>query len=189
MGTSSYNNYNHLTLTLTGPIRQQPGRTALICFCLFSVGFISTSFIQSLHYFNFNIHNNENINANNTYRSKNYNTIGITSKVKTHSNAPSSKMQVKVKRIALLGERNSGTTWLYSELEKCFPMVNVTPALTRWKHWFQEDIDTEYTRFQNDTMTYRSTDPSTLVIAEFRNVYDWVESMRNRPRKYCSDLV
>ena len=155
----------------TGPIRRRPEKAIVIAFCMFSVGFISTSFLQYTRKTSQSNHN----------RTPSHDDI-VSFKYRT-KNSKGNKA-VDVQRIALLGERNSGTTWLYDELQKCFPMVNVTPALTRWKHWFQEDIDTEWTRYNNDTMTYRSkSEPTTLVIAEFRNVYDWIESMRNRPRE------
>jgi len=73
-----------------------------------------------------------------------------------------------VKRIALIGERNSGTNWITAELTKCFPELDVQPRLVRWKHWFQHDIP------QKDGTAHEPT----LVIAQFRNVYEWVEAMR-----------
>jgi len=72
-----------------------------------------------------------------------------------------------IKRIALLGERNSGTRWMSKELERCFPDLKVTSRLLRWKHWFQHDDGQKHN--------------PTLVVAQFRNVYDWVESMRHVP--------
>lgn len=75
-----------------------------------------------------------------------------------------------VKTIALIGERNSGTTWMTSELKKCFASdeIEVKVGLTRDKHWFQAD----------DSTVPRK---STVVVAQFRNVYDWSASMRGRP--------
>ena len=70
-------------------------------------------------------------------------------------------------RIALLGERNTGTRWMTSQLTKCFPTIKVTSRLIRWKHWFQED-------------DHKSHNP-TLVIAQFRNIFEWTEAMRNVP--------
>ena len=78
-----------------------------------------------------------------------------------------------VVRIALLGERNSGTTWITEELQTCFPTLNVTPSLIRHKHWFQKDDRTE-------------PRVNTIVVAMFRNPYDWILAMRKRPH-HASD--
>jgi hypothetical protein len=72
--------------------------------------------------------------------------------------------------IALLGERNSGTSWMTQELKDCFESegIKVTAGLTKDKHFFQKDD---------------STVPkvSTMVIAMFRNPYDWAGAMNLRP--------
>mmetsp|Transcript_10127 Transcript_10127/g.12516 ORF Transcript_10127/g.12516 Transcript_10127/m.12516 type:complete len:376 (-) Transcript_10127:62-1189(-) len=88
-----------------------------------------------------------------------------------HQASPKRKVRKKksrpVKRIALLGERHSGTTWLTTELQKCFPSLPVSSRLLRWKHWFQDD----------DGKGHRQT----LVISLFRNPYEWTEAMRTGP--------
>ena len=74
-----------------------------------------------------------------------------------------------ITRIALIGERNTGTTWIYDELKTCFGnQVDITRGLTRYKHWFQTD---------------RSTLPrsNTIVLAMFRDPYDWIAAMKRRP--------
>jgi hypothetical protein len=58
-----------------------------------------------------------------------------------------------------------------TELAKCFPTLNVQPRLVRWKHWFQHDLP----------HTDGSPQEATLVIAQFRNVYEWIEAMRKVP--------
>ena len=89
----------------------------------------------------------------------------------THIRSNHSNNNNNVQRIALLGERNSCTNWMTTEeLTKCYPQVEATPDLTRWKHWFQEDDSIRGVQHNN-----------TLVLAKFRNVYDWLESMRLRP--------
>jgi len=70
-----------------------------------------------------------------------------------------------VTSIRLLGERNTGTNWITAVLADCFPDVDSAPRLIRWKHWFQED-------------DLRNDHPRTLVIAMFRNPYEWVAAMR-----------
>lgn len=162
----------------------------MLAFSLFSIGFIGSSYVRYyqekpsvLVTSSISNRNKQNINDNFTDNDKHNNQY-----IKRKSN---------ITRIALLGERNSGTNWLTDELTKCFapiPLVNVTPSLTRWKHWFQEDIDTEYTRSVNGESYRRqvkddeNSEVTTLVIAEFRNVYDWVESMRNRPHNMPSHM-
>lgn len=73
-----------------------------------------------------------------------------------------------VTSIRLLGERNTGTNWITAVLAECFPDVDSAPRLIRWKHWFQED-------------DLRNDHPRTLVIAMFRNPYEWVAAMRDKP--------
>eukprot|EP00980_Cylindrotheca_fusiformis_P006003 scaffold1284_cov108-Cylindrotheca_fusiformis.AAC.17 len=74
------------------------------------------------------------------------------------------------KRIALLGERNSGTTWISQQLKDCFASENmiVTTGLTKDKHFFQRD----------DGTIPRET---AYVIAMVRNPYDWAAAMNKRP--------
>ena len=83
------------------------------------------------------------------------------------TDTPKTDEKLLPQRIALLGERNTGTRWMTSQLEKCFPTIKVSSRLLRWKHWFQED-------------DHKSHKP-TLVIAQFRNVFEWTEAMRKVP--------
>lgn len=74
-----------------------------------------------------------------------------------------------IKQISILGERNSGTRWIYSHLGTCFNhTIPVKKRLTRYKHWFQYDAK-------------ENIPNSTLVIAQFRNPYEWIEAMRKIP--------
>eukprot|EP00980_Cylindrotheca_fusiformis_P006002 scaffold1284_cov108-Cylindrotheca_fusiformis.AAC.16 len=75
-----------------------------------------------------------------------------------------------IKRIALIGERNSGTSWITEELKQCFEAENlmVTAGLTKDKHFFQYD----------DATAERE---STYVVAMVRNPYDWAAAMNKRP--------
>jgi len=76
-----------------------------------------------------------------------------------------------VKSISILGERNSGTTWLYEHLGECFNhTVPIRRRLTRYKHWFQHETDRKDRQYDHS-----------LVINEFRNVYHWTEAMRKVP--------
>lgn len=71
--------------------------------------------------------------------------------------------------ISIIGERNSGTTWMYEHLNKCFNhSISVRRRLTRYKHWFQDE---NVGNIQNGT----------LVLSMFRNPYDWFEAMRKKP--------
>jgi hypothetical protein len=77
----------------------------------------------------------------------------------------------------LVGERHSGTTWINRHLTDCFePDVSVRSGLSRWKHWFQEDGD--FSSFQSQGgEEFRKT----VVVAQFRHPYHWVEAMRVKP--------
>lgn len=58
---------------------------------------------------------------------------------------------------------------MYSHLSECFNhTLKVKRELTRYKHWFQEPV---YDRYPHDT----------LVIAQFRNPYDWLKAMQSTP--------
>ena len=74
------------------------------------------------------------------------------------------------KRIVLLGERHSGTNWITNHLSDCFQGdATVTNENPRYKHWFQEE---DPTKVQKN---------SSVVVAMFRDPYDWVEAMRVEP--------
>ncbi|KAL7554587.1 hypothetical protein ACHAWF_018070 [Thalassiosira exigua] len=75
-----------------------------------------------------------------------------------------------IKSIRLIGERHSGTTWITEHLEECFgDQIEVKNKFTRFKHWFQVDAMPE------------DQHKSMIVVAMFRDPYDWVDSMRTRP--------
>lgn len=77
----------------------------------------------------------------------------------------------------LVGERHSGTTWIHDHLKDCFaPEVSVRSGLARWKHWFQFDGD--YSSYQS---TGGEISRKTVVVAQFRHSYQWVEAMRDKP--------
>uniref|UniRef100_A0A7S1ZB74 Sulfotransferase domain-containing protein n=1 Tax=Trieres chinensis TaxID=1514140 RepID=A0A7S1ZB74_TRICV len=75
----------------------------------------------------------------------------------------------RVDAIHFLGERHSGTNWIFNHLSECFnhtvPMKN---KMSRWKHWFQYEESGKVMK-------------NSLVIAQFRDPYDWVSSMFKRP--------
>ena len=91
---------------------------------LFLLGFLVTSFISSMDAITYDKRNHWK-----SIQDQDQEEEGDTLNGTHTSNSSSS-----VKRIALLGERNSGTNFMTEELERCYPMVNVTPYLTRWKH-------------------------------------------------------
>jgi len=115
-----------------------------------------------------------------------------TVKSETGKPEPTPGQYKRPQKIALLGERNTGTRWMTSELEKCFTSedtpelgLEVKSQLIRWKHWFQEEV-TPDDKEREDT----------LVINMFRNVYEWTEAMRKVPhhspmhlRKNWKDFV
>lgn len=83
--------------------------------------------------------------------------------------------------INLIGERHSGTNWINDHLQDCFgDQIAVESEFTRFKHWFQFD----------DSSVRNG---EAVVIAMFRDPYDWVEAMRERPHHAhdhadCTDL-
>lgn len=90
---------------------------------------------------------------------------------------PSSSVPT-VKAISILGERNSGTRWLWSHLSECFnSSIPVRRELVRYKHWFQ-DPNYNQSKVLDDT----------LVITIWRNVYEWIEAMRKTPHHASNHL-
>jgi hypothetical protein len=84
--------------------------------------------------------------------------------------APSTH-QTPIKTINLIGERHCGTKWITSHLQQCFASqdIKVLNRYTRWKHWFQ----------YQDAIQYPPN--SAVVVAMFRDPYDWIDSMRKKP--------
>ncbi|KAL7465400.1 hypothetical protein ACHAXS_005721 [Conticribra weissflogii] len=77
--------------------------------------------------------------------------------------------QYPVTNIALIGERHSGTNWITDHLQDCFGEdILVRVSYSRYKHWFQTDYNAIPTK-------------STVVVAMFRDPYDWVTAMWERP--------
>lgn len=74
-----------------------------------------------------------------------------------------------IKSISLLGERNSGTRWIYGHLGLCFNhTIPVHRSLSRYKHWFQYDDAKEIPK-------------NTLSIAMFRDPIAWTYAMQKVP--------
>lgn len=83
-----------------------------------------------------------------------------------------------IKAIAILGERNSGTRWLWTHLNECFNhSIPVKRELVRYKHWFQSP------HYNTSKIA-----EGTLVLTIFRNVYEWVEAMRKTPHHASNHL-
>eukprot|EP00545_Synedropsis_sp_CCMP1620_P004801 CAMPEP_0119009358 /NCGR_PEP_ID=MMETSP1176-20130426/4311_1 /TAXON_ID=265551 /ORGANISM="Synedropsis recta cf, Strain CCMP1620" /LENGTH=815 /DNA_ID=CAMNT_0006961863 /DNA_START=54 /DNA_END=2498 /DNA_ORIENTATION=- len=72
-------------------------------------------------------------------------------------------------RIIVIGERNSGVTWLEHSLNVCFPNATVSHTLQREGFLFQDEID----------LSKQETETHVVVVA--LNPYDWVHTMRTRP--------
>jgi len=76
-----------------------------------------------------------------------------------------------IKSINILGERNSGTTWMFEHLSLCFNhSIPVRRRLKRYKHWFQDE-----------NIPIEEIVDGTLVVAIFRNVFDWTRAMMATP--------
>jgi hypothetical protein len=88
-------------------------------------------------------------------------------RMNVEKNMLSSKQSIK--NIAIVGERNSGTSWITSHIQECFDhSLTVKDRFMRYKHWFQDD-------FREDIPD------QTLVLAIFRNPHDWVKAMSFKP--------
>jgi len=75
----------------------------------------------------------------------------------------------EIKVISILGERNTGTTWMYEHLNKCFNhTIPIKRRLTRYKHWFQDE------KIGSPIIN------QTLVLSMFRNPFEWTEAMRSK---------
>ncbi|KAL9182119.1 hypothetical protein ACHAXT_012771 [Thalassiosira profunda] len=83
-----------------------------------------------------------------------------------------------VEKLILLGERHSGTNWITDHLRECFgDDVEITDEYKRQKHWFQEeDLN-------------RVPANSAVVVAMFRDPYNWVEAMRVEPHHSPDHVV
>lgn len=116
--------------------------------------------------------------------------------------------QDKIDSIRLLGERHSGTTFLTHYLQSCFPNISVDDYFVNGKHWFQPSPEyvvntanlfgesglgataaNDYFYDRTWWQIAQSDDPSsyfqsTLVVALFRNPYDWIEGMRRIPHHW-----
>jgi hypothetical protein len=116
-----------------------------------------------------------------------------------------------IRNIRLVGERHSGTSFLTRYLKECFPSQSVGDFFLNHKHWFQPTPEyvvqssKRYGKFglsptllnNLDAKTWwqvgNSEEPKnefndTLVIAIFRNPYDWIEAMRLRPHHWSNHV-
>lgn len=79
----------------------------------------------------------------------------------------------KIRAVRIVGERNSGTSWVFGFLQDCFNhTLYVKDGVTRYKHFFQPPMDPI-----NVNRVYQNT----LVIAVFRHPYYWVDGMMRKP--------
>ena len=91
------------------------------------------------------------------------------SKTNTYNSANHIRYNQPIQQISILGERNSGTRWTFDHINECFGHgIKVEKRLSRYKHWFQYE----------DPKLYKQ---DTLVIAQFRNPYDWFKAMERVP--------
>uniref|UniRef100_A0A7S2E405 Sulfotransferase domain-containing protein n=1 Tax=Helicotheca tamesis TaxID=374047 RepID=A0A7S2E405_9STRA len=80
--------------------------------------------------------------------------------------------------VAILGERSSGTTWIYEHLTECFAHgVPIRRRLEKYKHWFQVDEE----RDDYKGLDFETYPTNSLVISMFRNPYDWTTAMHRVP--------
>lgn len=94
----------------------------------------------------------------------------------------------QIKFISLIAERHSGSKWMQAFLELYFRAqgISVVSTLCTWKHWFQSRI---HEGIQSGERSCRPTQPCpvchdtnhTLVVALWRNPYDWTTAMSELP--------
>mmetsp|Transcript_38756 Transcript_38756/g.57638 ORF Transcript_38756/g.57638 Transcript_38756/m.57638 type:complete len:637 (-) Transcript_38756:345-2255(-) len=78
----------------------------------------------------------------------------------------------KQNTIHLLGERHSGTNWMFDHLKDCFGnQTEVKDRVSRFKHWFQVENEAKLEPHGSDMH----------IVAQFRNPYSWVEALRQVP--------
>ena len=100
-------------------------------------------------------------------------TLQAAADIATENAAPESHQhEISNEKISLhlIGERHSGTKWMSNHLQSCFPDIHFDNNLFRWKHWFQDE-----------TLPDKHNGTRFVVVAQFRNPYSWVESMRALP--------
>ncbi|KAG7366549.1 hypothetical protein IV203_029219 [Nitzschia inconspicua] len=116
--------------------------------------------------------------------------------------------RIAIDRIHLIGERHSGTTYFTKLLKECFPNIQVSDVFVNGKHWMQpspEDVRRVVTMIGSkdvaqelDLLSWwnlRERDDieksfqSSMVIALFRDPYQWVEAMRRKPHHWPNHLV
>jgi hypothetical protein len=83
-----------------------------------------------------------------------------------------SSLNYNITDISLIGERNSGTKFMVDEIKKCFPKkefgIRIHRDYMRPKHWFQPTTIPNFSRAR-------------IVIAAFRDPFEWVASMIEKP--------
>lgn len=111
----------------------------------------------------------------------------------------------KITSIRLVGERHGGTTFLTAYLKECFPNRSIEDSFVSGKHWMQASpkyivkaagkygeagLRPSQLRNNLNGKTWwqianaakpESEFNTTLVLAVFRNPYDWIEAMRRGP--------
>ncbi len=93
------------------------------------------------------------------------------------------RQAILIKHLQILGERNSGTNYLASLIQKNIPAIDITNSFG-FKHWFIKD---HYPRTlpnnSTDMECTRSLDDSddTLFLVILRNPFDWLCSMAVNP--------
>jgi len=117
-----------------------------------------------------------------------------------------------IKRIVLIGERHSGTSYTTRKLAECFPDLQVTDSFVRYKHWFQPTpeyiVNVTKTLLKDDTQKAQMKSieipenwpdiasmknpenafQDTLLVVMFRNAYDWLDAMREGPHHWPNHL-
>mmetsp|Transcript_9640 Transcript_9640/g.12510 ORF Transcript_9640/g.12510 Transcript_9640/m.12510 type:complete len:411 (-) Transcript_9640:110-1342(-) len=86
----------------------------------------------------------------------------------------------KIISVRVIGERNSGTSFLIRALSKHLPNVTVGGGLSRGRHWFQSAESLKI--FSNEDLK------NILVIVLTRSPYEWILNMQENPRNAISHV-
>mmetsp|Transcript_28444 Transcript_28444/g.83123 ORF Transcript_28444/g.83123 Transcript_28444/m.83123 type:complete len:187 (+) Transcript_28444:8-568(+) len=92
----------------------------------------------------------------------------------------SGKPASAVERVVVVGERNTGTNWLFKMLEVNLN-ITVTNHFCGWKHFFHDSTQCSPKEIHQI--------PSTLMVVLWKNPFDWILSMHRNPYHMQEALI
>lgn len=112
------------------------------------------------------------------YRGEGKDSLNVTEKHSTSREEhgllmPTAPHLYRIEQIAVVGERNAGTNFLFRMLAVNFANVSVVNHFCGWKHFLHS-----YNQCSPKEQTMLNR---TLVVVLWKNVYDWLSSMHRNP--------